>query len=204
MIHLTPKTITRIINLLMNVKFQSFSFQFSLTFLLNLCLYFFLPFTAKSLPLHCIVESITSLQASLCIESRTPWKRRPNIETDSYVIVPAATLFSDIVNTALQRLGYSPDIASTARGSIIIKNWKPLPLEKISDSPMVCVGDILGELTSVVTLRIVILRTKPSTFLEIKDKLLKLLVIQSHAVLRSAGCPLDEVNFAQYFQLFYK
>lgn len=147
------------------------------------------------MPLHCIVESITSLQASLCIESRTPWKRRPNIETDSYVIVPAATLFSDIVNTALQRLGYSPDIASTARGSIIFKNWKPLALEKISDSPMVCVGDILGELTSVVTLRIVILRTKPSTFLEIKDKLLKLLVIQSHAVLRSAGCPLDEVSF---------
>lgn len=134
------------------------------------------------------------MQASLCMENRSPWKRRPNIETDSYVIVPAMTPFSDILNTALQRLGYSSDIASTARGSIIIKNWKPLPMEKIADSPLVSVGEILGELTSVVTLRIVILRTKPSAFTEIKDKLLKLLIFQSHAVLRSAGCPLDEVS----------
>lgn len=148
----------------------------------------------KSLPLHCIVESISSLQASLCMENRSPWKRRPNIETDSYVIVPAVTPFADILGTALQRLGYASDIAATARGSIIIKNWKPLPMEKISDNPLVSVGDILGELTSVVTLRIVILRTKPSTFTEIRDKLLKLLILQSHAVLRSAGCPLDEVR----------
>ncbi|XP_031620427.1 uncharacterized protein LOC116338969 isoform X2 [Contarinia nasturtii] len=158
----------------------------------------------KSLPLHCIVESITSMQASLCMENRNPWKRRPNIETDSYVIVPAVTPFADILGTALQRLGYSSDIAATARGSIIIKNWKPLPMEKISDNPLVSVGDILGELTSVVTLRIVILRTKPSTFTEIKDKLLKLLILQSHAVLRSAGCPLDEITLSQICRTNYQ
>lgn len=78
-------------------------------------LFFFL-FTAKSLPLHCIVESIASIQASLSYDTRMPWKRRPNVETDSYVIIPAATSFCDIVNTALQRLGYSMDIANTARG----------------------------------------------------------------------------------------
>lgn len=149
---------------------------------------------AKSLPLHCIVESVSSMQASLCMENRSPWRRRPTVETDSYVIVPAVTPFSEILNTALQRLGYSPEIASTARGSIIIKNWKPLPMEIIADSSLVSVGDILSELTSVVTLRIVVLRTKPSAFNEIKDKLLKLLILQSHAVLRSAGCPLDEVS----------
>lgn len=152
--------------------------------------------TAKSLPLHCIVESVASMQSPtpLTLDGRSPWRRRPNVETDSYVIVPAATLFVDIVTTALQRLGYSSEIASTARGSIIIKNWKPLPVEKISDSNVVCAGDVLGELTSVVTLRIVILRTKPAALTEIKDKLLKLLVIQSHALLRSSGCPLDEVR----------
>lgn len=160
-------------------------------------------FTAKSLPIHCIVESITSLQGSLCADNRSQWKQRPNIEADSYVIVPAATLFSDLVNTALQRLGYSPDIASTARGSIIVKNWKPLPLENISDNPMVCVSEILGELTSVVTLRIVVLRTKPSMLTEIKDKLLKLLVLQSHAVLRSAGCPLDEVSLNSFMNFVF-
>ncbi|XP_037902636.1 LOW QUALITY PROTEIN: DNA-binding protein SATB2 [Hermetia illucens] len=159
---------------------------------------------AKSLPLHCVVESVPSLQASLSVDSRNPWKRRPNIETDSYVIVAASTPWSEIVTTALQRLGYSMDIANTARGSLIIKNWKPIPLENISDNPVVPVSDILGELTSIITLRIVILRTKPSTFSEIKDKLLKLLVLQSHAVLRSTGCPLDEVTLSQICRSTYQ
>lgn len=75
-------------------------------------------FPAKSLPLHCVVESVPSLQASLQLDSRSPWRRRPNIETDSYVIVPAATPFCDIVTIALQRLGYSSDIASTAKGKL--------------------------------------------------------------------------------------
>lgn len=156
-----------------------------------------------------------SLHASLTIDTRQPWKRRPNIETDSYVIIAAATPWSEIVQTALQRLGYSQEVANTARGeqeeerelrgenviistcisgSLIIKHWKPIPLEQISDNPAVPVSDIVGELTSVITLRIVILRPKTSPFGEIKDKLLKLLVLQSHALLRSTGCPLDEVS----------
>ncbi|XP_037716330.1 uncharacterized protein LOC119551200 [Drosophila subpulchrella] len=151
----------------------------------------------KSLPLHCVVESVHSLHASLTIDTRQPWKRRPNIETDSYVIIAAATPWSEIVQTALQRLGYSQEAANTARGSLIIKHWKPIPLEQISDNPAVPVSDIVGELTSVITLRIVILRPKTSAFGEIKDKLLKLLVLQSHAVLRSTGCPLDEVTLSQ-------
>ncbi|XP_046810627.1 uncharacterized protein LOC111684299 isoform X2 [Lucilia cuprina] len=159
---------------------------------------------SKSLPLHCVVESVHSLQASLTIDQRSPWKRRPNVETDSYVIIAAATPWSEIVQTALQRLGYSQETSSTARGSLIIKNWKPIPLENISDNPVVPVCDIIGELTSVVTLRIVILRCKPSPFGEIKDKLLKLLVLQSHAVLRSTGCPLDEVTLSQICRSSYQ
>jgi len=45
-----------------------------------------------------------------------------------------------------------------------------------------------------VTLKITIIRTKPTQLAEIKDKLLKLLILQSHTVLRSTGCPLDEVR----------
>jgi len=74
------------------------------------------PIPAKSLPLHCVVESVHSLHASLTIDTRQPWKRRPNIETDSYVIIAAATPWSEIVQTALQRLGYSQEVANTARG----------------------------------------------------------------------------------------
>lgn len=144
------------------------------------------------------------MNASILSDSRHPWKRRPNIETDSYVIIPSQTPFNDIVTTALQRLGYSIDITNTARGAIIVKNWKPIQLEKITDNPLISVVEILGELTSVVTLKITIIRSKPSQLAEVKDKLLKLLILQSHAVLRSSGCPLDEVcneqNLLQFFE----
>lgn len=63
---------------------------------------------------------------------------------------------------------------------------------------MISVSDILGELTSLVTLKITIIRTKPTQLAEIKDKLLKLLILQSHTVLRSTGCPLDEVSYYQF------
>lgn len=79
-------------------------------------------FAAKSLPLHCVVESVPSLQASFQLDARSPWRRRPNIETDSYVIVPAATPFCDIVTIALQRLGYSSDISNTAKGECL--DWR--------------------------------------------------------------------------------
>ena len=76
--------------------------------------------TVNSLPLHCVVESVHSLQASLAIDSRSPWKRRTNIETDSYVIMAAATPWSELVQTALQRLGYSQEAVNTARGKCVL------------------------------------------------------------------------------------
>jgi homeobox domain-containing protein len=64
---------------------------------------------------------------------------------------------------------------------------------------LISVSEILGELTSNVTLKITIIRTKPTQLAEIKDKLLKLLILQSHSVLRSTGCPLDEVSCSNTF-----
>lgn len=143
------------------------------------------------------------MQAAINLEGRCPLKGNPNIETDSYVIMPSMTPFSELLHTALQLLGYSTETATTARGSIIIKNWKPLSMEQITDTALVSVGDILGELTSVVTLRILILRAKPTMFSEIKDKLLKLLILQSHPALRSSGCPLDEVSVTKLIKIIY-
>lgn len=76
---------------------------------------------AKSLPLHCVIESVHSLQASLSVDNRSPWKRRPNVETDSYVIIAANTPWSEMVPTALQRLGYSQETAATARGILLVR-----------------------------------------------------------------------------------
>lgn len=87
-------------------------------------------FPAKSLPLHCVVESVSSLQTVLGTAGHgspdNRWKRRSNVETDSYVIVPAVTQFCNIVQTALQRLGYSPELGNYAKGKSIVhySKWK--------------------------------------------------------------------------------
>lgn len=77
-------------------------------------------FAAKSLPLHCVVESVHSLQASLNIDSRSPFKRRPNIEIDTYALIAASTQWSDIVSAALLQLGYTSEVANTARGEYLL------------------------------------------------------------------------------------
>lgn len=105
----------------------------------------------------------------------------------------------DLVGEALVRLGYSSDLIPSARGSIVIRNWKPLPMEKVADGPLLTVGDILAELTSVATLKIQVYRSRPpppSPAAEVRNKLLRLLLLHSHALLVSAGCPLDEVSLS--------
>ncbi|KAI4477133.1 hypothetical protein M0804_012954 [Polistes exclamans] len=155
---------------------------------------FFVP--AKNLPVHCVVETIHNIVESHASNARENW-RRPQIETDSYVIIPVAMPFQDLVGEALVRLGYSSDLIPSARGSIVIRNWKPLPMEKVAEGPLLTVGDILAELTSVATLKIQVYRSRPpppSPAAEVRNKLLRLLLLHSHALLVSAGCPLDEMT----------
>lgn len=76
-----------------------------------------------------------------------------------------------------------------------MKNWKPLSFDQITDDPVITVGDVLGELTTVATLKIQMYRARPSAIVDIKDKLLKLLLVQSQGRLLNSGCPLDEVRY---------
>ncbi|KAK9889904.1 hypothetical protein WA026_008707 [Henosepilachna vigintioctopunctata] len=150
---------------------------------------------AKSLPVHCIVEAISSLDENRSLHHGV-WRRRPMVETDSYVIIPVGTPFQSLVQTALLRLGYSQESASAARGSVLIRNWKALSFDQISDDPMVTVGDILGELSTIATLKIQVFRARPGALSDIRDKLLKFMLVQSHGMLLNAGCPLDEILLA--------
>lgn len=113
---------------------------------------------------------------------------------DSYVIIPTSTPFYSLVQAALLRLGYSAESATAAKGSILLKNWKSLTFDQISEDPLATVGDILTDLTTIATLKIQVFRGKSDTLRDIKDKLLKFLLAQSHNVLMSTGCPLDEVS----------
>lgn len=113
------------------------------------------------------------------------------------LICSFALLLQDLVGEALVRLGYPSDLILSARGSIVIRNWKPLPTEKVADGPLLTVGDILAELINLATLKIQVYRSRPpppSPAAEVRDKLLRLLLLHSHALLVSAGCPLDEVR----------
>jgi hypothetical protein len=76
------------------------------------------------------------------------------VEQDSYAIISTGVLFIDLVRTALLRLGYSASETVGAKGVIQLKNWKPLTFDQISDSVEATVGDILGDIASVATLRI--------------------------------------------------
>lgn len=154
---------------------------------------------AKSLPVHCVVEAVCSLEdtRSSINSNSNSWRRRTLVETDSFVIIPVSTPFHDLVQAALLQLGYSPESVAAAKGAVVIKNWKALTFDQISDDPIASVGEILGELTSVATLRIQVFRGRPGAVTDIKDKLLRFLMVQSHGVLMSSGCPLDEVLLSQ-------
>ena len=69
-----------------------------------------------------------------------------------------------------------------------------MSFDTISPGPMVTVGELLSELSTIATLRIQILRPKTSLIQDIKDKLLRLLLIQSYNLLLRSGCPLDTVS----------
>ncbi|KAE8737433.1 hypothetical protein FOCC_FOCC017103 [Frankliniella occidentalis] len=140
------------------------------------------------MPVHCVVEAVCSVERP---------KRPAVVETDSYVIIPASTAFDDLVPVALAQLGYTRDTAAAATGSVVIKNWKPLSFDKIADGPLVSVGDILGELTTVATLRIQIFRSRPSMLADMRDKMLRLLLTQTRSLLLGSGCPLDELTLSQ-------
>uniref|UniRef100_A0A2R5LCP9 Putative satb1 matrix attachment region binding protein n=1 Tax=Ornithodoros turicata TaxID=34597 RepID=A0A2R5LCP9_9ACAR len=141
----------------------------------------------KSLPVHCVLERVPSPQTE---------NQQPCVEVDSYAIVPCAALFSDLVRTALSKLGYSPCEATCAKGVIQIKNWKPLAFEQITELPEATVGDILGDLQGA-TLRIRLYsRPKRNVVNDVKEKLLQVLLAQSHSLLVSSGCPIDQPTLA--------
>lgn len=78
------------------------------------------------------------------------------VDVDTYAIIPASTLFTQIVPAVLRKLGYSDDVVFNANGWLMMKNWRPLALTQIASSDRETVGGVLGELTTVATLRIYI------------------------------------------------
>lgn len=68
----------------------------------------------KSLPVHCVVETLYSLE-----EDRESWRRKAHVETDSYVIIPVKTAVHELLVVALTRLGYPKETAASAKGQYL-------------------------------------------------------------------------------------
>lgn len=75
---------------------------------------------------------------------------------ETYVIVGSNVLYMDILPVVLRQLGYSSLDIISAKATIQMKNWKPLPLDQVTDDKKATVGEVLGDISSFVTLRIVL------------------------------------------------
>ena len=84
------------------------------TFLDFVLIWFAFIFPAKSIPIHCVVE-----QTPPCSDSNA----EPQVELDTYAILPGSTLFSEIVRTALIKIGYTAAEATAAKGTRKLIKW---------------------------------------------------------------------------------
>ncbi len=76
-----------------------------------------------------------------------------------------------------------------------MKNWRPLSLNLIAASESDTVGAILGELTTVATLRIYIRRSSSNSLhADMKNKVLRWLLTHSQHLVAGSRFPLDEVS----------
>ncbi|CAL4099775.1 unnamed protein product [Meganyctiphanes norvegica] len=140
------------------------------------------------IPIHVVVEGVP-----LCsVEVGVAADLRGRVEVDTLALIPANTRFTDIMQAVLVKLQLQDDIPN-ARGLLQLRNWRPMPLEQIPETEDKTVADILQDVVPIATLHIRIYSPwKARCARDIKDRLLRLLLQQSHHLLVSAGCPLDE------------
>ncbi|KAH9512621.1 hypothetical protein Btru_038969 [Bulinus truncatus] len=151
---------------------------------------------SRSLPIHCVVEQGNTSEAVSA--EVTPVSAHLQLLVDSYAILPGSTPFSQIVSASLSKLGYTSHDALGAKGCLQLKNWKTLSFSDITDNPEATVEEILGEITSVATLKIRLLNSAARSSNscnrsdDVKEKLLQLLLTKSKDFLLQAGCPIDK------------
>lgn len=75
---------------------------------------------------------------------------------ETYVIVASNVLFVEALPVVLRQLGYSSLEIISAKATMQIKNWRPLPLDQVTDDKKATIGEVLGDISSFATLRIVL------------------------------------------------
>ncbi|XP_061112058.1 DNA-binding protein SATB1-like [Conger conger] len=84
-------------------------------------------------------------------------------EHAEFVLLRKDMLFNQLIETALLSLGYSHSSAAQAKGLIQVGRWNPVPLSCVTDVPDATVADMLQDVYHVITLKIQLLRSVPTT-----------------------------------------
>ncbi|XP_042162554.1 DNA-binding protein SATB2 isoform X1 [Oncorhynchus tshawytscha] len=110
------------------------------------------PLGGLMIPVFCVVEQ-AGLDGGMQREEveRSEGHREEHAE---FVLVRKDILFNQLVETALQALGYSHSSAAQAQGIIKVGHWNPLPIHFLTDAPEATVADMLLDVYHMVTLHI--------------------------------------------------
>ncbi|XP_077576981.1 DNA-binding protein SATB2-like [Stigmatopora nigra] len=145
-----------------------------------------------TIPVYCVVE-----YADMGVASNGEGHGHCHAE---FVLIRKDIPFTQLVETALISLGYSQGSALQARGIIKVGQWKPMPVQNLTDAPEATVADMLLDVYHMVTLRIQLhsfakleeLPTDQWTHATVR-KALKELLRKSNGNSLPKDCPLSQV-----------
>uniref|UniRef100_A0A7E4VXT0 Homeobox domain-containing protein n=1 Tax=Panagrellus redivivus TaxID=6233 RepID=A0A7E4VXT0_PANRE len=119
-------------------------------------------------PVRVLVETVRPQHCLSCSHDGQPI-------IDTYAIVSGQTVLNQLVESVLGALGMSQLIADS-RGLIQVNNWKPLAFDTITDNPDEPVGNLLKDISSNITLKILTRNqdspTSSECLVDLKQKLL--------------------------------
>uniref|UniRef100_A0AC34R5C3 Homeobox domain-containing protein n=1 Tax=Panagrolaimus sp. JU765 TaxID=591449 RepID=A0AC34R5C3_9BILA len=134
-------------------------------------------------PVRVLVETVRPQHCLGCSHDGQPI-------VDTYAVVSGQTVLNQLVESVLNALGMA-HLVPDSRGLIQVNNWKPLSFENITDNPDEPIANLLKDINSSITLKILTKNSEsPNTecIVDLKQKLLSIAVDrQPHLLTSSSG-----------------
>lgn len=134
-------------------------------------------------PVRVLVETVRPQHCLSCSHDGQPI-------VDTYAVVSGQTVLNHLVESVLNALGM-PHLVPDSRGLIQVNNWKPLSFDNITDNPDEPISNLLKDINSSITLKILTKNAdSPNTecIIDLKQKLLNIAVDkQPHLLASSSG-----------------
>jgi hypothetical protein len=133
-------------------------------------------------PVRVLVETVRPQHCLTCSHDGQP-------VVDTYAIVSGHTVLNQLVESVLNALGM-PHLIAESRGLIQVNNWKPLSFESITDNLEEPIQNLLKDISSNLTLKILTKNSdSPSNecLVDLKQKLLNMAVDKQPQLLASSS-----------------